>query len=61
MDQDLLVAAVTPASSRLLGGPAPAALWAMERQFRRVKQYRHLPLLKQALHRTLSPTHSAAA
>ena len=43
-----------------------AALWAAERQFRCVKGYRHLPcrhlpLLKQALHRTLTSTKSAAA
>jgi len=38
-----------------------SALRAMEKQFRRVKQYRHLPLLKQALQNTLSPTTSAAA
>lgn len=38
-----------------------SALWGLERQFRRVKAYRHLPLLKQALQTTLSPTKSAAA
>ena len=38
-----------------------AALGATERQFRCVKGYRHLPLLKQALHRTLTSTTSAAA
>jgi hypothetical protein len=38
-----------------------AALWAMERQFRRVKHYRQLPLLKQAVQRTLTPTTTAAA
>jgi transposase-like protein len=38
-----------------------SALWAMERQFRRVKQHRHLPLLKQALLNKLSLTNSAAA
>ena len=38
-----------------------SALWAMERQFRRVKHYRHLPLLKQALQTTLSRTNTAAA
>jgi len=38
-----------------------SALWAMERQFRRVKNYRHLYLLKQALQETLSITNSAAA
>ena len=38
-----------------------SALWATERQFRRVKGHRHLPLLKQALQTTLSLTHSAAA
>ena len=38
-----------------------SALCAMEKQFRRVKQYRHLPLLKRALQNTLSPTKSAAA
>jgi len=38
-----------------------SALWAMEKQFRRVKQYRHLPLLKRAVQHTLSPTKSAAA
>jgi putative transposase len=38
-----------------------AALWATERQFRRVKGHRHLPLLKQALHARLSLTNSAAA
>jgi len=30
-------------------------------QFRRVKNYRHLPLLNQALQNRLSLTHSAAA
>ena len=38
-----------------------SALWAAERQLRRVKGHRHLPLLKQALQATLSVTHSAAA
>ncbi len=38
-----------------------SALRAMERQFRRVKNHRHLPLLKQALQNTLSITNSAAA
>jgi transposase-like protein len=38
-----------------------AALWAMERQFRRVKGYRYLPLLKQALNPKLSTTNAAAA
>ena len=38
-----------------------AALWATERQFRRVKNHRHLPLLKAALQRTLTDTNSAAA
>jgi transposase-like protein len=38
-----------------------SALWATERQFRRVKGHRHLPLLKQALHVRLSLTNSAAA
>jgi transposase-like protein len=38
-----------------------SALWAMERQFRRVKHHRHLPLLKQALQNRLSLTNSAAA
>jgi len=38
-----------------------SALCAMERQFRRVKQYRQLPLLKQALQTKLSLTTSAAA
>jgi putative transposase len=38
-----------------------SALWAMERQFRRVKGYRQLPLLKQALHGKLSLTNFAAA
>ena len=38
-----------------------SALWAAERQFRRVKNYRHLPLLKHALQNRLSLTHSAAA
>ena len=38
-----------------------SALWAAERQFRRVKNYRQLPLLKQALQHKLSLTHSAAA
>jgi hypothetical protein len=33
----------------------------MERQFRRVKQYRQLPLLKQALQLRLSTTTTAAA
>jgi putative transposase len=38
-----------------------SALWAMEGQFRRVKHHEHLPLLKQALERTVSRTNSAAA
>jgi hypothetical protein len=38
-----------------------SALWSMERQFRRVKHYRQLPLLKLAVQRTLSPTTTAAA
>lgn len=38
-----------------------AALWAMERQFRRVKHYRQLPLLKQALQNRLVFTHTTAA
>ena len=38
-----------------------AALWTMERQFRRVKGYRYLPLLKQALNPKLSTTAAAAA
>ncbi len=38
-----------------------SALRAMERQFRRVKNHRHLHLLKQALQNTLSLTNSAAA
>jgi transposase-like protein len=38
-----------------------SALWATERQLRRVKNYRHLPLLKHALQHRLSLTHSAAA
>lgn len=38
-----------------------SALWAMERQFRRVKNYRHLRLLKQALQTRLTSSTSAAA
>ena len=38
-----------------------SALWATEKRFRRVKGYKHLLLLKQALQRTLSTTNSAAA
>ena len=38
-----------------------AALWAAERQFRCVQGSRHLPLLKQALIRTLTSSQSAAA
>lgn len=38
-----------------------SALRAMERQFRRVKNHRHLPLLKQALQNKLLLTKSAAA
>jgi len=38
-----------------------AALWAMERHFRRVKGYRHLPLLKQALTTKLVSSPAAAA
>lgn len=38
-----------------------SALWTMERQFRRIKHHRHLPLLKQALVNKLSITNSAAA
>jgi len=38
-----------------------SALWATERQFRRVKNHRQLPLLKHALQNTLSLTTLAAA
>jgi hypothetical protein len=38
-----------------------SALWAMERQFRRIKHHRHLRLLKQALLNRLSVTKTAAA
>lgn len=38
-----------------------SALWAMERQFRRVKNHRHLRLLKQALQPRLTSSNSAAA
>jgi transposase-like protein len=38
-----------------------SALWAMERQFRRIKHHKHLPLLKRALSSKLSLTKSAAA
>jgi transposase-like protein len=38
-----------------------SALWTIERQFRRVKNDRHLPLLKHALETKLSLTNSAAA
>ena len=38
-----------------------AALWTAERQFRCVKGFRSLPLLKRALDRTLSTTNIAAA
>jgi hypothetical protein len=38
-----------------------SALWATERQFRGIKNHRHLPLLKQALQNKLSPTNSTAA
>ena len=38
-----------------------AALWAMARKIRRVKQYRHLHLLQQTLHGKLSLTNCAAA
>lgn len=38
-----------------------SALLATEKQFRRVKNHRHLPLLKQALQNRLSNTKSAAA
>ena len=37
-----------------------AALWAMERQFWRIKNYRYLPLLKQALQTKLVLTTTAA-
>jgi transposase-like protein len=37
-----------------------AALWAMERQFRRVKGHRHLRLLQDALKNTSTFTHAAA-
>jgi transposase-like protein len=37
-----------------------AALWTMERQFRRVKHHRHLPLLKRALESKLTTTSAAA-
>ena len=38
-----------------------AALWTAERQFRRVKGFGSLPLLKRALDRTLPTTNTAAA
>lgn len=38
-----------------------AALWHVEAQFRRVKKYKHLPLLKQALINKLTTTTDAAA
>ncbi|MHB0948958.1 MAG: hypothetical protein ACYC3Q_15290 [Gemmatimonadaceae bacterium] len=38
-----------------------SALWAMERQFRRGKHHKDLPLLKHALQNRLSLTKSAAA
>ena len=38
-----------------------AARWATERLFRCAKGYRHLPLCRQALSRTLTSTTSAAA
>jgi hypothetical protein len=38
-----------------------SALWAMERQFRRVKNHRHLHFLKQALQARLTSSTSAAA
>lgn len=38
-----------------------SALWAMERQFRRIKHHRHLPLLKHALENKLWLTTTAAA
>lgn len=37
-----------------------AALTTMERQFRRVKHHRHLPLLKRALHERMTRTSAAA-
>ena len=43
------------------GRYSASALWTAERQFRCVKGYRHLPLLKQALHRTLTTATSVAA
>lgn len=38
-----------------------SALWATEKQFRRIKNHRHLHLLKRALQNKLSTTKSAAA
>lgn len=38
-----------------------SALWAMEKQFRRIKNHRHLPLLKQALQNKMTTTKSVAA
>lgn len=38
-----------------------AALWAVEKQFRRVKNYEHLPLLVTALSAHLPTTTDAAA
>jgi hypothetical protein len=38
-----------------------SALTAMQRQYRRAKAYRHLPLLKKALHGTLTTSTSDAA
>ena len=38
-----------------------SARWATERQFRRVQGHRQVPLLKQALHATLSSMNPAAA
>jgi transposase-like protein len=37
-----------------------SALWAIERQFRRVKNFKHLPLLKRALESKLPSTSAAA-
>ena len=38
-----------------------SVLWATEKQFRRIKNHRHLPLLKQALQNKMTTTKSAAA
>ena len=59
MIQALIPLGLRPSDQKLRW--CASALWATERRFRRVKNHRHLPLLKHALQHTLSLTKLAAA